>query len=59
MMVVFVLEQFGCVINEYLNKFLINNKTDYEFFYSVNSNIKPSDEIKSVLTNEFFSGYIM
>ena len=59
MMVVFVQEQFGCVINEYLNKFLINNKADYEFFYSVNSNIKPSDEIKSVLTNEFFSGYIM
>lgn len=59
MMEIFVLVQFGCVINDYLNKFLINNKLDYDYFYSTNSDIKPSEDIKTTLTNEFFSGYIM
>ncbi len=47
----------GEVVNEYLNKFLINNVNDYEFFWKVNKKIQSNQFIKHILMNEFFGEY--
>lgn len=47
----------GLVINEYLNKFLINNNEDYLFFFKVNKHIKPNKEIVDILIKKFFQGF--
>lgn len=47
----------GTVINEYLNKFLINNTVDYEFFNVTNSHIQPNALVKELLEKEFFGDY--
>lgn len=47
----------GIVINEYLNKFLINNTADYEFFNYTNSHIQPNTLVKELLEKEFFGNY--
>jgi predicted protein tyrosine phosphatase len=47
----------GEVVNEYLNKFLINNVADYEFFFKVNKQIQPNPYIKRILLAEFFGEY--
>lgn len=47
----------GIIVNEYLNKFLINNTTDYEFFYKINKKILPNEYIKNLLDNTFFQDF--
>jgi predicted protein tyrosine phosphatase len=47
----------GYVINEYLNKFLINNQNDYDFFFKVNKQVLPNPLVKSLLMKEFFGEF--
>lgn len=47
----------GLVVNEYLNKFLINNIDDYNFFFKINKQIKPNKDIVDILVNKFFQGF--
>lgn len=44
----------GYILNEYYNKFLTDNKEDYDFFNLKNSHILPNPLVVRLLKKEFF-----
>lgn len=55
-----MLIQSGLIINEYLNKFLINNTYDYSFFYKNNTAVDKqylNNNIRDILYKEFFADF--
>ena len=44
----------GYILNEYFNKYLIDNKEDYKFFEMNNSQIMPNPLVVRLLKKELF-----
>lgn len=44
----------GIVLNEYFNRFLENNKDDYEYFFENNKQIIPNSTVSRILKYELF-----